>query len=202
MPDRRTLEKQAMQRVFGEHGLKEKEIAPDGHCLFSAVADQLGVLGIGTSGEGFVEGSIEGGKEGDGKGSEEKQRGAEVKQPPYKLVRKAAAEYIDTHKDEYAGFLEDGVQVDEYVARIRDTAEWGGQLELSALANVYGVEIRVVQGQGRVEIVKPTTGEVPGGTPEEGKAGEKGQERKTVWLAYYRHGYGLGEHYNSLRKEV
>ncbi|KAK4144345.1 uncharacterized protein C8A04DRAFT_11633 [Dichotomopilus funicola] len=202
MPDRRTLEKQAMQRVFGEHGLREKEIAPDGHCLFSAVADQLGVIGLSVVSGGKGDGSG-GGDSGDGvERGEEKQRGAEVKQPPYKLVRKAAAEYIDTHKDEYAGFLEDGVQVDEYVARIRDTAEWGGQLELSALANVYGVEIRVVQGQGRVEVVKPTTGEVPGGTPEEGKAGEKGQERKTVWLAYYRHGYGLGEHYNSLRKEV
>jgi OTU domain-containing protein 6 len=60
-------------------------------------------------------------------------------------------------------------------------------LELSALANAYGVEIRVVQG-GRVEVVKPME--------------EKEGEGKTLWLAYYRHGYGLGEHYNSLRKEV
>jgi len=86
----------------------------------------------------------------------------------------------------YEGFLEEGV--DGYVGRIRDTAEWGGELELSALANAYGVEIRVVQGGSRVEVVKP------------GEGREKEGEGKTLWLAYYRHGYGLGEHYNSLRK--
>ena len=58
---------------------------------------------------------------------------------------------------------------------------------LSALANAYRVEIKVVQ-DGRTEVVRPL-GE------EEGE-----EELKTLWLAYYRYGYGLGEHYNSLRK--
>jgi len=78
--------------------------------------------------------------------------------------------------------------LDTYAAKIRDTAEWGGQLELSALANAYGVEIKVVQ-DGRTEVVRPL---------EDGEG--EGEELKTLWLAYYRHGYGLGEHYNSLRK--
>jgi OTU domain-containing protein 6 len=30
--------------------------------------------------------------------------------------------------------------------------------------------------------------------PEGGAAG------KAIWLGYYKHGFGLGEHYNSLRK--
>ena len=59
-------------------------------------------------------------------------------------------------------------------------------MELSALARAYGVEIRVVK-TGGMEVVKP-----------EGEGGKEGE--KTVWLAYYRHGYGLGEHYNSLRR--
>ncbi|KAK4131114.1 cysteine proteinase [Trichocladium antarcticum] len=108
----------------------------------------------------------------------------------YRVVRRAAAEWIADHADEYAGFLEEAVA--GYVARIRDTAEWGGQLELSALANAYGVEIRVVQGEGRVEVVSPGPGRVGG----------DGDEVGTLWLAYYRHGFGLGEHYNSLRKAV
>ena len=50
-----------------------------------------------------------------------------------------------------------------------------------ALARAYGVGIRVVQD---------------GRTAEIGEGGGK-----LVWLAYYRHGYGLGEHYNSLRRK-
>ena len=169
MTDHRGAERRAMEADFAAHALREHEIAPDGHCLFSAVADQLAVNDIKLRE-----------KEGDG----------EKKMPGYRVVRHAAADWIAGHRGEYEGFLEEGVE--GYVARVRDTAEWGGEVELSALANVYGVEIRVVQGGGRVEVVKPTTSTV------EGK--EKEREGKTLWLAYYRHGYGLGEHYNSLRR--
>ncbi|KAK3900977.1 hypothetical protein C8A05DRAFT_35360 [Staphylotrichum tortipilum] len=178
MPDRRATERASMLAGFAAHGLKEVEIAPDGHCLFSAVADQLGVHGIPIS----LPNSGEDGDGAKGKAADEGARG-------YKIVRGAAAGWIESHRGEYEGFLcgeEGGLK--EYVRRIRETAEWGGEVELSALANAYGVEIRVVQGGGRVEVVKPTT---------EGR--EEG-EGKTLWLAYYRHGYGLGEHYNSLRR--
>ena len=58
--------------------------------------------------------------------------------------------------------------------------------ELTALARAYGVEIRVLQ-DGRTETIAP--------------GGEAAPEPpKRIWLAYYRHGYGLGEHYNSLRQ--
>jgi OTU domain-containing protein 6 len=30
--------------------------------------------------------------------------------------------------------------------------------------------------------------------------GEEGEEGARLWVAYYRHGFGLGEHYNSLRR--
>ncbi|KXX73878.1 OTU domain-containing protein 2 [Madurella mycetomatis] len=177
MTDHRSLERAAMQREFALHSLAEREVAPDGHCLFSAVADQLEANGIpllpsssSTSSSPSV--------------------------LSYKIVRQAAAEWMLEHSDLYAGFLDEPLE--EYAARIRDTAEWGGQLELSALASAYGVEIRVVQGGGsagenRIEVVKPSA--------EVGEAeGESQDERKALWLAYYRHGYGLGEHYNSLRK--
>jgi len=61
-------------------------------------------------------------------------------------------------------------------------------VELLALATAYGVEIKVVQ-EGRVETVSPMEG-----------GDDEGEERKTIWLAYYRHDYSLGEHYNSLRR--
>jgi OTU domain-containing protein 6 len=168
MTDHRSVERAALQKEFAARQLREHEIAPDGHCLFAAVADQLATHDI----------EVDMGVRGDG-------LKPSVQLPAYKVVRRAAAEWIAGHRELYEGFMEGGV--DEYVGRIRDTAEWGGELELSALANAYGVEIRVVQG-GRVEVVKPME--------------EKEGEGKTLWLAYYRHGYGLGEHYNSLRKEA
>ncbi|OHE90457.1 OTU-like cysteine protease [Colletotrichum orchidophilum] len=163
MRDHRGIEKTYMLKEFKANALEEKEIAPDGHCLFSAVADQLRQQGISLAGPGS------------GEGSDPQQK------LPYKVVRRAAAEYMTAHPDDFAPFLEEDLE--DYVSKIRDTAEWGGQLELAALANVYGVDIRVVQ-DGRTEKIGPASG----------------GEGKEIWLAYYRHGYGLGEHYNSLRK--
>jgi OTU domain-containing protein 6 len=163
MTDHRGTEKSRMEPVFASNRLVEREVAPDGHCLFAAFADGLKANGIEPS-QALVQ-------------TDEK-----AKVLPYKVVRRVAAGYMAAHGDEFAGFLEEPLE--EYVAKIRDTAEWGGQLELTALANAYGVEVRVVQ-DGRTEVIAPT----------EAVAGEK----KVVWLAYYRHGYGLGEHYNSLR---
>jgi OTU domain-containing protein 6 len=156
MTDHRARESEYMKKMFKTHELVEKDIAPDGHCLFSAVADQLGQYSIPL--------------------------GAEPGEPSYKTVRRAAAAFMLENGDDFAPFLEEDLET--YAARMRDTAEWGGQLELMALARRYGVELRVIQ-DGRTERI----GE------EEGKA-----TGKTLWLAYYRHGYGLGEHYNSLRK--
>lgn len=175
MTDHRGVERERMGAEFSRHGLEEHEIRPDGHCLFSAVADQLGQAGVSV----VVAPSGAAGEVGAGGGGE----------PGYKTVRRAAAEYIQAHGDDFAGFLEE--DLGSYVRKIRDTAEWGGQLELLALASVYGVEVCVVQ-DGRTEVIQPNGG---------GDAKE-GEERKKIWLAYYRHGYGLGEHYNSLRKKA
>lgn len=143
MTDHRAVERGAMERALAAHALREHEIAPDGHCLFSAVADQLAANGLSV-------GEAEAG----GKNMAVDGDGLAPRVAPYRAVRRAAADWIAAHRDEYAGFIEGGEGVDEYVAKIRDTAEWGGQLELSALANAYGVEIRVVQGE-RVEVVEP-----------------------------------------------
>ncbi|KAK8097178.1 otu domain-containing protein 6b protein [Apiospora kogelbergensis] len=170
MTDHRQIEKTYMLKEFKTHGLAEKEIQPDGHCLFSAVADQLGQYSIPLAQE---------------IGSEK-----EKKELPYQVVRKRATDYMRAHEDDFAPFMEDDFGT--YVSKIRDTAEWGGQLELMALARSYGVEIKVVQEQ-RTETIDP-------GEEALGGEGEGEGERKRIWLAYYRHGYGLGEHYNSLRK--
>ncbi|KAI1013356.1 hypothetical protein LB503_001784 [Fusarium chuoi] len=157
MTNHRAKESESMKSTFEKHGLVEKDIAPDGHCLFSAVADQLGQndIPLGDS---------------------------DTKDPAYKTVRRVASEYMLEHGDDFSPFLEEDLQ--DYARKMRDTAEWGGQLELMALARQYKAEIRVVQ-DGRLERIGEEEGAESG---------------KILWLAYYRHGYGLGEHYNSLRK--
>lgn len=183
MTDHRGAERARMQAEFARRGLEEREIRPDGHCLFSAVADQLGAIGVPLAAAPAAGG--------EGKGEEEESKEPQQQgEEGYKIVRRRAAGYIEAHGDEYAGFLEEGLE--SYVRKMRDTAEWGGQLELLALASVYDVEIGVVQDR-EAEVVRPSGG---GGGEDDGA-----QERKKIWLAYYRHGYGLGEHYNSLRKK-
>lgn len=160
-PDQKAVEREKLLKEFKANGRQEKLIRPDGHCLFSAVADQLAQAGIPLGG--------------DTEDLKEDQR--------YKVVRKAAADYIEGHPDDFVAWLEEPLE--GYVEKIRATAEWGGHLELLALAKSYNVEICVLQDGGKQSI-------------EPGLEG-KGEPEK-IWLAYYRHGFGLGEHYNSLRK--
>ncbi|KAH0542312.1 hypothetical protein FGG08_003249 [Glutinoglossum americanum] len=171
LPDLREQERLTMLKEFEVHGLSEKEVRPDGHCLYSAVADQLAELGIdlepklaSTTAPNGVEGSRN-------------------ELPEYSRVRMVTAKFISEHPDDFSPFLEEPLS--EYVHKIRDTAEWGGQLELLALARAYGAQINVLQGDGRIVSVGP---------------GEGVSDGKELWLAYYRHSFGLGEHYNSLRK--
>jgi OTU domain-containing protein 6 len=155
-----------MLTQFATRKLAEKEIRADGHCLYSAIADQLQQLeiplGAAPSSTPDVAATLE----------------------PYRVVRHAAAEYIEAHPNDFTPFLEE--PLDYYIYKIKNTGEWGGQLELMALAKKYNVAISVLQGDGRVEEINPDTSDA--------------EKDKQLWLAYYRHGFGLGEHYNSLRK--
>ena len=90
--------------------------------------------------------------------------------------------YILDHKDEFQPFMEEPLI--SYVSKIERTAEWGGHLELVALAKSYKVEINVIQ-DGTTNKIEPEN---------------PGEDTRKLWLAYYHHGYGLGEHYNSLRQ--
>ena len=158
LPNLKDQERKVMLKELKARGLVEKDIRSDGHCLYAAVADQLSHYGVDLA---PVNGS--------------------VAQPGYKVTRNVAADFISHHPDDFSAFLEE--PLDEYVRKIRGTGEWGGQLELSALARAYGVDINVLQGDGRVENIQ----------------GGSEVTRKVLWLAYYRHSFGLGEHYNSLR---
>lgn len=167
LPNLRDQEHETMRGNYTLRNLKESEVRPDGHCLYSAIADQLLDAGINL------------------RTNTELASNSREKSPPvpgYKITRQVAASYISHHPDDFVPFLEQPLE--EYIRCIRDTAEWGGHLELMALAQAYRVTINVLQADGKVEKI---------GCRNEGSD-------KELWLAYYRHSFGLGEHYNSLRR--
>ncbi|KAL8794140.1 MAG: hypothetical protein Q9195_003325 [Heterodermia aff. obscurata] len=167
LPNLRTKERDAMHEHYTSRGLKEQDIRSDGHCLYAAIADQLLDANIGLQPRINI-------------------RGLDtddlVTKPDYAATRQVAASYISANPDDFSPFLEEPLE--DYVRTIRETGEWGGHLELMALAKAYNVDINVLHGNGQVNTI--------------GNASQ--DDAKSLWLAYYRHSFGLGEHYNSLRK--
>ncbi|CAL1704853.1 unnamed protein product [Somion occarium] len=165
-------EEKTIKHICEELGVRMFEITPDGHCLFSAVADQLNILGI-LPGVSYLD------------------------------VRRAAADYIHSHPDDFIPFLpsvggEDTVaatadtgilglaEFEQYCRTVRDTGAWGGEPEILALSRAYNVPIHVIQ-RGTPSIVKH---EPSIGFPEGNAA-----ERKAVRISYHRRMYGLGRLY-------
>ncbi|KAL9617783.1 MAG: hypothetical protein Q9160_007437 [Pyrenula sp. 1 TL-2023] len=162
LPDLRGQEQEAMRKHFSSSGLREVEVRPDGHCLYSAVAHQL-ALTSSKAGKSNIERNT---------------RPADA----FQNVRDRTANYISQNPDQFTPFLDE--PLDEYSRKVKETAEWGGQLELQAISKAYGVQVNVLQATG--EVIKFDSD------------GTAGQEPCVLWLAYYRHHYGLGEHYNAL----
>ncbi|KAH9975168.1 hypothetical protein BJV74DRAFT_863126 [Russula compacta] len=170
-------EERDINKICNELGLEMHEINPDGHCLFSAVADQLAILNI-----------------------------VPPQEAHYVSTRRAAAAYMLAHPQHFVPFLpsvegEDGISVGDsgvigpreysrYCANIRDTSVWGGEPEILALSRAYAITIHVVQG-GQPPVVVHD----PNGAP----ATDNLKEQRAVRISYHRRMYGLGEHYNSLR---
>lgn len=167
LPNLREQELKSMREAYTTKGLLEHEIRSDGHCLYAAIADQLEDLKIVSSPKIKIT------------TSDVEPTATKV---GYKTTRQVAAAYISENPDDFAPFLEEPLP--EYVKTIRETGEWGGHLEILALAKAYGVDVNVLQADGRVDTIECGLENVP----------------HQLWLAYYRHSFGLGEHYNSLRR--
>lgn len=101
-------------------------------------------------------------------------------------LRNLAGEYISKHRDDFIPFLFDEVtcevkDIDAYIAELTTTAMWGSDMEILALAKYFDCPISIyIAGSSTIVI------------------NEEGEEPKLM-LGYYKHSYGLGEHYNSLR---
>ncbi|KKY18423.1 putative otu domain-containing protein 6b [Phaeomoniella chlamydospora] len=174
LPDTRALEQERMNRKLSSLGLTENQIRSDGHCMYSAVAWAISLSPSPSS-----------------------------QNPTYQTIRSNTASYISSHPEAYLPFLSDPSEsLESYTNKIANTAEWGGELELSAIANWSGRKIHVVQAEGIDRVFEPefaTPGKIPQGhIPRNHNDNPEGNENTDIWLAYYRKSFGLGEHYNAL----
>ncbi|KIR63852.1 hypothetical protein I312_105202 [Cryptococcus bacillisporus CA1280] len=161
------------------------EIAPDGHCMYAAIGDQLGLLGI-ISAE-------------------------EAAEP--RVIRRKAADYMLSHPDDFMPFLPSTAGEDtpdaisdgmitpsgfaQYCKAVAETGEWGGEPEIQALSRAYGIPIHVIQRGPPTVVSHGGKDDSFGGgltAEESAKQGER-----VVRISYHKRMYGLGEHYNSLR---
>ena len=68
---------------------------------------------------------------------------------------------------------------EDYVSRVRSSAEWGGELELRAVSECTKRRIKVFDSGRTPRII-----------------GEVYREEAEMKVSYHRHYYDLGEHYN------
>lgn len=144
------------------------QINPDGHCLFSAIADQLNLLGI-----------------------------LPDDAANFTTIRRVASDYIFRHPDDFLPFLpsstgEDGAgatssglmspaEFEAYCKTVRDTGVWGGEPEIQALSRAYRIPVHVIQG---------ATPPIVEHNPEDGAPRSSSL---VVRISYHRRMYGLGE---------
>lgn len=156
-PDFKQIENDAILELCNIKKLKPYDIQPDGHCLFASILDQIKV------------------------------RHGDETLDVYKL-RNMACDYIMENKDDFIPYLFDEStmslkDINEYTEEMRNSAKWGGEIEILALSKVLDCPISVLMAGRAVHIVNED-----GSKPE-------------LKLVYYKHSYALGEHYNSLRDE-
>lgn len=107
-------------------------------------------------------------------------------------LRQLAAEYMLRHREEFEPFMNsaddggDALSFEEYCEKVASpvAAMWGGQLELRALSAVLDRPIWVY------DALQPTI-----------RMGNESLLGEPIRLAFHRHFYSLGEHYNSVVKK-
>jgi len=93
--------------------------------------------------------------------------------------RKRICEYIEHNRIDFEPFIEDDEPFDEYLARMKRSATWGGQMEIQACSLAYSINVTIHQlSKPRWDIVNFPISQV-----------------KTIHLSYHQ-----GEHYSSVRK--
>ena len=151
-PSQREEEMKKLNAQLGPLGLALCEIPADGHCLYRSLAHQLQLGGDPAC--------------------------------DFQVCRREIANHMRAHANDFLPFLAEtgATDIESYCAVVEGTNEWGGQLEITALAHARRACVTVYSA----DAPPLTTGD------EYAATGTK------IELAYHRHYYGLGEHYNAI----
>lgn len=155
-PSARQIEMQKLVVKLMPLGLQVQEIPADGHCLYRSLAHQMQLDG--------------------------------QSRISFQHCRRDAAAYIRANPSDFLPYLAADTgdaseqSLDKYCGTIEASSEWGGQLEITALAHFHKRCIAVHNADAPVLL----TGE------------DYDANGPRLQLAYHRHYYELGEHYNSL----
>ena len=154
-PNPRQIEIDAIMELYlNQEQMEIEEVKADGNCLYRAIARQMEILGLGDY--------------------------------DYEKVRVLCSEEMMKNRDEYEPFADlhemDVSSFEEYVKKVRSSNEWGGHLELRALAHGLKKVIKVYSTEGPLEIKSEGVNEDDG----------------ILTLSFHRNYYALGEHYNSV----
>lgn len=160
-PAARDLELAALTTLLAQRkpALKVFSVAADGNCLYHAVGDQIRRV------------------------RPELHKWQSSPDRMYEEVRALCSESLRKNEDQYGPFAElaDGEDFARYCDRVEKSGDWGGELELRALAEGLRVQILVHRAQEAQPL-------------EFGDATHSGEP---LQLTYHRHYYALGEHYNA-----
>ncbi|CAH0479684.1 unnamed protein product [Peronospora belbahrii] len=161
----RQIEADLILAQLARYGLKIKDIPSDGHCMYHAVADQIKQKSL------LVADEMAG----------------------FQYLRKLTSEYMLAHPDDFLPFMALDKSVDgaddaftSYCDRVATTAEWGGQLELRALACALRTPIEVFSAERDVLVMGDEF------------VGDGDENMPMLQLTYHLHYYTLGEHFNSV----
>lgn len=158
-PSRRQLENMALGKQLAKlkPPMRVEEVAADGHCLYRSVGQQIKLIRPDVHAWTRPADCI------------------------HEEVRAICANALRRRQDDYAPFaeLKDGEDFGGYCNRVESSGDWGGELELRALADELKVKITV----HRAEENNLVLGEAAG---------------LPLQVAYHRFYYALGEHYNSV----
>lgn len=159
-PSSRDIEIDMINNKLAPLGLTIKPVASDGHCMYRAIADQLVT---------HTEGSHE---------------SITSANSPHLLLRAMCVEMLRMRRPEFEPFMALGDETFEsYCDKVGNTTQWGGQLELRALAQALQETIVVVNATGENVVM--------------GEEFRSSGRDRALYLSFHQHYFSLGEHYNS-----
>lgn len=111
------VEEDAINSKLAMLNLSVKEIKPDGHCLYSAIADQIRDSTIDYT---------------------------HIRKLAAEQMRSHPEEYLPFMTNDLGDMFTDD-EYASYCSKVESTAEWGGQLEVMALSKALSRQIHIVQ---------------------------------------------------------